>query len=662
MFSNGTLIPDNGTWIELPIEVSGLGQPLADTFGLESVCFSINHTYVSDLEIFLVSPWGAEYNLVSRVGGDGDNFENTVLGRRIYPSISTASAPFTGTFSSQQSLGLANLGADGNGIWKLKIRDVYPQDQGFLLNWCISFSDSPCDLFPFSSSNLPVFIVNTNGQSIQDEPKVNGYLQVLNQPAPNRNYVSDSLIASKIPIGVETRGSSSQSFPKKSYGFEIRNPAGEDSSMALLDLPEQSDWILSANYSDKTFMRNAFAYHLAREMGRYAPRTRYVELMVNDEYQGIYVLTEKIKRDPNRVNISRLKSTDTSGTNLTGGYIFKIDKTTGNDADFFPSQYPPASNGQGQLIRFLYDYPKVEDLHPKQKGYIRSYVDSFETALWTNNFDDQTGYRRFIDLGSFLDNFIVNEWSKNTDGYRISSYFTKPKVTQNGGKLIAGPVWDYDIAWRNANYCKGQSTSGWEIDFPSECPDDSFQPPFWWKKFRQDPVFNNALRCRWNELTNSIMPLEKRTLWIDSVRNYLSEALIRNFEVWPILGQYVWPNPNPIPSDYSGEVQSFKNWLTNRQNWISGNIGGVCLNSTQELSRNGKNEFELFPNPASDLVQISGSPISNFPKMIFVNTLGQKMELPVSSEGKIFVRNLPKGYYRVSSVENKTFSLPFLKN
>lgn len=661
-FSTGSTIPDDGSWIEFPIEVSGLTSNLVDTFGLEHVCFSINHTYVSDLEIRLVNPTGQEFSLANRVGGDGDNFVNTVVGSRIFPSISTNWAPFTGTYSSQQNLGLANQGQTGNGTWKLKIRDLYPQDQGFLTNWCITFSNSPCSLYPFQSSNLPIFIINTRGQFISDEPKVNGYFQVVNQGNSIRNYTSDSASTPKIPLGIETRGSSSQSFPKKSYGFEIRNPAGEDSSIALLDMPAQSDWILSANYSDKTFMRNAFAYHLARQMGAYAPRTRYVELIVNEEYQGIYVLMEKIKRDPNRVNIAKLKSTDTSGSNLTGGYIIKIDKETGNDNDHFISQFNPSSNSQGQKIRFLYDYPKAEDLHPRQKEYIRTYVDSFETALWSGNFaNPETGYKRFIDLPSFIDNFIINEWSKNTDGYRISSYFTKPKSNQNGGKLVAGPVWDYDIAWRNANYCKGENTAGWEIDFPTECPDDYFQPPFWWKSFRQDPAFNTELRCRWNDLTSDIMPQPKRNLWIDSVKNYLSEALVRNFEVWPILGQYVWPNPNPIPPDYEGEVLSFKNWLTNRQNWITGNIGGVCLVGNRDLKTNEEPEIGIFPNPAHDFIKIFGVQLHEVKNAWFINSLGQTIERSKTGDDQFSVMDLPSGLYRIRIPEHPEFHPAFFK-
>lgn len=508
---------------------------------MHSLCFSINHTYLSDLQIHLLGPGGLETVLLEGIGGDGDNFSNTILAGYSHSFIGSGSPPFSGTYRPQQSLGLQNNGQPCNGTWKLKIKDTYPQDKGFLLNWCITFSTDPASVFGFSSSNLPLLIVNTNNQTIQDEPKTPGYIQIIANPGNQRNYLADTAILPRIRMGIELRGSSSQSFPKKSYGLEIRDLAGEDSSIALLGMPAESDWVLSASYSDKSFMRNALAYQMARNLGRYAPRTRYAELIVNNEYQGIYVITEKIKRDANRVNISRLRNTDTAGINLTGGYIIKIDKTTGTDTEGFESSFLPQSNGNGQKINFLYDYPDAADLHPKQKAYIKSYVDSFETALNSPNFTNPiSGYRKFIETGSFLDMFLVNEFSKNVDGYRISTFLTKPKISQGGGKLMAGPVWDYDLAWRNADYCNGESSSGWAYNFPWICPDDGMQPPTWWARFRTDPAFQNELRCRWDFLINQAFSPAKQNQWIDSVANLLQEAQQRNFEYWPILGTYVY--------------------------------------------------------------------------------------------------------------------------
>lgn len=639
--------------------MNGLNSNLNDTFGLEFVSFRILHTYVSDLEIYLVSPAGKEVLLFSGVGGGGDNLDSTVFGGFPFPSIVSANPPFDGTFRPIQSLGQMNLGQNGNGSWRLKIKDNYPQDQGFIISWHLSFSQNPASSFPFANSNLPIITLDTKGQTIIDEPKTPAIFRLIHQVQGERNYLADSAQFSLWQMGIELRGSSSQGFPKKSYGFEFRDISGNDTAISLLGMPEESDWILSANYSDKSLMRNTFTYFLANKMGWYAPRTRYVELVLNGEYQGIYVLMEKIKRDANRVNISKLKISDTTGADVTGGYIFKIDKSTGNDVDFFTSNFPPAAQSQGQTIRFFYDYPKFEEIHPRQKEYLKAYVDSFENSLASPGYLHPTnGYRKFMHTPSFVDYFLINEWSKNTDGYRISTFLTKPKITQNGGKLIAGPVWDYDLAWRNADYCGGQNTTGWEIDFPTVCPDDYFQPPFWWRRLRQDPAFNQEAKCRWEELTNNIMPPSIRNAWIDSVASLLDEAQQRNFTFWPILGQYVWPNPSPIPTTYSGEVTALKNWLNNRKTWIQANLGSICLVENQQDFKENKVEIHVFPNPNNGQFKVKEF-LSDL--WVLQDALGKKYSFKISETNEIDIRHLPAGCYWLMSENSGLRPLKIIK-
>ena len=598
----GGAIPDNGPMIDFPLQVSGVASSLDTTFGLAKICFSVSHHNLADLQMFLVSPSGKVVFLFDGVGYDGNDFTNTCLGGRNYSSIFFGSAPFSGNYCPMQSLGHQNNGQSANGIWKLRIRDKKAQVSGQLLNWSITFSNQPVRIFPFSSSNLPLVLINTQTQIIPDEPKLPALLKIISQPNEDRNAIADSTQFPYIPCGIEQRGSSSSMFPKKSYGIEFQTPGGTDTSLAILGIPAQSDWVLAAGYSDKSLMRNTFAYNLSRQMGWYAPRTRYVEVMLNDEYQGIYVLTEKIKRDANRVDISKLKPTDISGPNLSGGYIIKIDKTTGNDSESFISNFPPVTHDNGQVIRLLYDYPKAEDLVQVQKNYIKAYIDSFETALHATDFTTPNGYRRFANVPSFIDYFIVNEWSKNVDGYRFSTYLTKPKITQNGGKLIMGPVWDYDIAWRNADYCNVDQVPGWSYRLEDICP--SGLTPTWWHTFRTDPQFNNDLKCRWMQVSTEMFTPLKRAAWVDSVKTLLAEAQQRNFTYWPILGEYVWPNPLPLATNYAGEVAGFQNWLNQRASWITSNLGGTCITANESITETG--EISVFPNPGEDEIQIAG--------------------------------------------------------
>jgi hypothetical protein len=394
-------------------------------------------------------------------------------------------------------------------------------------------------------------------------------------------------------------------------------------------------------------MRNALAYESARRLGRYAPRTRYAEVVLNGEYQGIYVITEKIKRDNNRVNISRLRPTDISGADLTGGYIIKIDKATGNDSEGFQSVFMPQHFSNGQRVNYLYDYPKAEDLMPQQKAYIQAYVDSFERALNGTQFADPVlGYRRFANVESFIDMMLVNEYSKNVDGYRISTFLTKPKITQDGGRLQAGPIWDYDLAWRNADYCQGDSYTGWSYNFPNVCPDDYYQPPTWWKRLRTDAGYNNAFRCRWNTFINEAFPFVEQLAWVDSVANLLSEAQVRNFEYWPILGTYVWPNPSPIPNTYAGEVANLKTWLQNRRSWMQSNIGGVCTVGTEpRLAEAQESKLVCVPNPAHSYFTISGLEAPS--EVELVNTLGQVCRRWSAGQASFTLEGLAPGLYRV---------------
>ncbi len=129
-------------------------------------------------------------------------------------------------------------------------------------------------------------------------------------------------------VGIEIRGRYSANLPQKPYGFETRDEAGNNLNVPILGMPEENDWILTANYNDKAFLRNFLAFELFRKMGHYAPRTVYCEVVLNDAYQGIYLLGEKIKRDKNRVDIAKLNPDENSGDDLTGGYIFVNDYYT----------------------------------------------------------------------------------------------------------------------------------------------------------------------------------------------------------------------------------------------------------------------------------------------------------------------------------------------
>ena len=267
---------------------------------------------------------------------------------------------------------------------------------------------------PMTSSDLPLVFIDTAGESIRDDPRITAHMRIVNNGPGMRNALDDPATDYDGRISIEWRGSTSQNFPKKQYGFETQDEAGENNNVSLLGMPSENDWILNAPYSDKSLVRNVLAYDLGNAMGRYAPRTQFCEVILNGSYEGIYVLMEKIKRDTDRVNISSMDPSVTTGDSMTGGYLFKIDKFTGSGGDGWDS---PVIPDDWVRTYYQYDYPEAQDMNQVQKNYIQSTVSNFETALFEGN----PSYRDYIDVGSFVDFMIVQEISRNVDAYRLSS-------------------------------------------------------------------------------------------------------------------------------------------------------------------------------------------------------------------------------------------------
>jgi len=601
--AGGGTVVDDGISKYFPIEIAGLSEPILDSvFGVESVSINLMHAYDAELEIQIVAPDGTSRMLTYANGGSGDNYSITCFTDLASNLVINGSAPFNGSYRPQQPLGNVNNGQDGNGTWQLMIHDMAPNNGnvGYLVSWALKFSYNPYHSGVLSSSNLPIVLINTHGQQIPDDPKIPVDFGIIYNGPGARNHLTDTLNYQGF-AGIELRGSSSQMFPKKSYGFETWDMFGQEIDTSLLGMPAESDWILNANYTDKTFCRNVLAYQSWMNMGHYATRYRYVELVINNEYLGIYILSEKIKRSKNRLNIAKLKPEDITGDELTGGYIVKIDKWTGSGGDGWTSPFPPPVNPNGQSIFIQYDYPAAGEINATQKSYIQSYVTSFESALEGPNYaDTSVGFRKYADEASFFDYFLVNEISKNVDGYRLSTFFHKERDSK-GGKIRMGPVWDYDIAWHNADYCEGDLATGWAYQFP--CSYDTWQVPFWWSRLLQDPMYASHLKCRWMLLRQSYLSNHYFDQFIDSIATQLDEAQTRNFIKWPILGTYVWPNPWPYPATYDEEISSLKNWVHTRLSWIDANLPGTCYTVGQEEFVEKQPGLEVYPNPAA--VQLS---------------------------------------------------------
>ena len=468
-----------------------------------------------------------------------------------------------------------------------------------------------------SQSNLPILRIKTFvGKSIKDEPKVPVEMELFDTGPGLLNSLTD-VPAHKFVAGIEFRGSSSQGGPnfyflpnipvKMPYGFEIwTDTTGKfTKELSLANMGAESDWVLNASYNDRTFLRDFLAQRLGQKMGLLSSEVKFVELILDNQYQGVYLLMEKIKQGKNRVPIDKLRVTDTSGDALTGGYILKLDKNTGSapNVSFSSNYVTPLSRNKPQ---FLIDYPKKDSLVSPQLNYIKSVMTDFEKSLFEDNpLEPSAKYRKMMDIPSFVNYFFINELSKNVDAYRLSTFFYKERDSK-GGKIKMGPVWDYNLSFGNADYYNGNRTNGWMFNIGNEIPEivkDGSQAPFWWSKLLGDTVYVNKLSSRWKELRRSVINTNYIYQQIDSVQAVLKEPLARNFQRYPLFGKYIWPN-GFVGANMDQEIAYLKDWFPKRIAWIESKIQML----SPLILANGEEPFlydvNVFPNPGQEKLQV----------------------------------------------------------
>jgi len=551
-----------------------------------------------------------------------------------------------------------------------KLNSIIKWTQFFLLSILFIISTS-CNLnandkqLDFTSSNLPIIVINTHGQEIPyDDPRIVADMGIIYNGKGQRNNITDPFNNYDGKISIEIRGSSSAGWAKKSYGLETQNEDGSNRNVSLLGFPEENDWVLYAPYYDRSFLRNVLSFKLANDMGWYATRTKYCELVLNGEYQGIYVLMEKIKRDKNRVDIAKLNPDEISGDDLTGGYIIKIDKEPWRPG--FDSKYEPFS-GAWQKIRYQYHYPKAKNIVPQQEEYIRNFITEFEDVMNSDYYADaEIGYASYLNVESFVDHFILNELSKNVDAYRLSTYFYKDKDSKDG-RLVAGPAWDFNFSFGNVGYYDAHLIFNWQLEFLTEDDnfraEDRYQVPFWWKKLFNDLNFRTKIHDRWFELRNDKLDIGNLNQFIDSVADTLNEAQERNFQIWigpgdPKLPEDGWFPPS-FPIDdletYADEIEYLKYWMTNRIYWMDQKIStftDVSLKGSETLPA----DFDLkqnYPNPFNSYTLIEFYlPTSEFIELRIINERGETVKTIVkkfytkgSHQIKFDSNNLVSGIY-----------------
>ncbi len=446
----------------------------------------------------------------------------------------------------------------------------------------------------FTNFNLPLVIINTNGQIIPEEPRIVADMGIINNGEGQTNAETDDWNEYAGKISIERRGESSKGFKKKSYSIELQKEDGSNNNVSILGLPNENDFVLYGPYSDKTLIKNVLSYELFRRAGRWAPRTRYVEVILNGDYNGVYVLTEKLKRDENRVDIDKLTSDDVSPVDISGGYILRRDKKDKLSFDDYWTS--PVSQPYHETMWYEYYDPEFKDLTEDQADYIKNWMEEFDNVMSGNDFNaPEIGYKKYIKTKSFIDMMFLNEISKGIDNYMFSTYFYKENDA-DGGQLVAGPPWDYNLGYGNVNYGEdwnAAETYGWGYPQGSRT--------YWFERLMEDEGYRNKVYCRWTKFRDSIYSDQNVEAIIDSCVNVLGDAVDRNYEKYPILGEYFWPAIS-WPDTYEEEVDNLKAWLIERLEWMDGewyNMGD-CEDETVNSNDLGIAEVSVlvYPNPS----------------------------------------------------------------
>ena len=411
----------------------------------------------------------------------------------------------------------------------------------------------------FQLTNLPLVVVNTDGMRMMQskDDKVNSTVHIISDGGTS--------LLSKKDTECKGRGNASWNFPKKP--MRLKFPKKQT---VLPDAPAKcKKWTLINNYGDKSLMRNKIAFHMSRGIGlSYTPYCQFVDLIFNGEYQGCYQLCDQVEVNPGRVEITEMTPDDIEGEALTGGYFIEIDAYANQEASWFESL---------RGIPVTIKSPDDDEITPEQSAYIKDYFNKFETAVFTYGFTSETtGYRKYLNLDSFLQYFIVGELDGNTD-YFWSIYMSKERGEE---KFVVGPVWDVDLGFDNDYrtypiagkndyiYRSGGSVASDAVKRLADrilIADAKSRErlKYLWSDARVNRHYNPTYYCK----------------LVDRYAEQLAQSQELNFKRWNILGESVHMNP-AVSGSYEGEVQRVKDYLNERFAQLDRIIGTVEVEVT----------------------------------------------------------------------------------
>jgi|GEM_PF-450114 len=409
-------------------------------------------------------------------------------------------------------------------------------------------------------TGLHVIYINTDNQSVINSKETYVDADISIYPSAELNQ---TVQAYKARTQIRGRGNSTWGLPKKPYRLKLASKA------SILGMPSHKDWVLLANYSDKTLLRNYLALEMGSKMNlAYTPRVQFVELILNGVYQGNYLLTEQIKIDKNRLDIHELEEDD---EDISGGYLLEVDARL-DEVHWFRT-------------RLNVPFTLKSDVTESQLDYIKNYIQATEDAIFSPQFTSvENGYAKYLNPASFIEWFWINELFKDTDARFFSSvYFYKDR----GDLLNMGPIWDFDIAAGNVDYNDNNNPHGWQVKYAN-----------WISQLFEDPAFEQTAYERWNELKNEILPTLLASLSSQETLLQLSQE--QNFLKWPILNQWVWPNA-VVTGSYNAEVDYLKHWLETRINWIDAQVNNSTQTNFTLSSPESSKEIHTYLNDVENI-------------------------------------------------------------
>lgn len=440
-----------------------------------------------------------------------------------------------------------------------------------------------------TTTNLPIVFINVDGRMILRNDYILGRMKVIHNGDGQVNYGDtithpNQLVDYEGWIGLKYRGNSSfDSSDKKPYAIQTLKDAvlsadgGSKDKVKILGMGKDNKWAMIAPWADRSFIRDVLTFDMARPWFDFVPHTRLCEVILDGTYYGVFVLCERVSKGKHRLNLNDPGSDD---GDLSGDFLVEVDR---NDQLSFHSPYRPWRNSSGQEFRdkdiyYQYKFPEEDDF-PELPAGTRSAIDAevlgMEDAFRLPNYTDESeGYPSKIDVTSWIDFQLSQEFAFNIDGYRLSTPLYKYSRTRAQKEGLDHrwkmSLWDFNYAYGNANYNNGTSYDLWLYDFNSRNPGDGYQIPFYWYKLMADPNYVEKLEARWTEYRRSNYSNAAIEATIDSLTTMITSggAYDRNQQAWQTMGRWgIGPNAYVFHS-YDEEISYMKRWLQNRVAWL----------------------------------------------------------------------------------------------